>query len=131
MAIASRRRITNAKRHRTRSFIDDHRAAHGVEPNCKVLPIVPSTYRAHAGTRRDLEKSSARAKRDTVLREKIRRVFDDNFQVYGVRKVWRQLPREGENVARCTVERLMRAMGLQGIMRGKPVRTTSALRRPA
>ena len=67
---------------------------------------------------------SARARRDAVLREKIRRVFDDNFQVYGVRKVWRQLLREGESVARCTVERLMRAMGLQGVVRGKPVRTT-------
>ncbi len=65
-----------------------------------------------------------RARRDAVLREKIRRVFDDNFQVYGVRKVWRQLLREGESVARCTVERLMRAMGLQGVVRGKPVRTT-------
>ena len=77
-----------------------------------------------AGTRRDPAKGSARARRDAVLREKIRRVFDDNFQVYGVRKVWRQLLREGESVARCTVERLMRAMGLQGVVRGKPVRTT-------
>ena len=106
------------------AFIDDHREAHGVEPICEVLPIAPSTYRAHAATRRDPAKGSARARRDAVLREKIRRVFDDNFQVYGVRKVWRQLLREGESVARCTVERLMRAMGLQGVVRGKPVRTT-------
>jgi transposase InsO family protein len=106
------------------AFIDDHRQTHGVEPICKVLPIAPSTYRAYAAARRDPEKSSARAKRDAVLREKIRRVFDDNFQVYGARKVWRQLLREGENVARCTVERLMRVMGLQGVMRGKPVKTT-------
>ena len=106
------------------AFIDDHREAHGVEPICEVLPIAPSTYRAHAATRRDSAKGSARARRDAVLREKIRRVFDDNFQVYGVRKVWRQLLREGESVARCTVERLMRAMGLQGVVRGKPVRTT-------
>ena len=106
------------------AFIDDHREAHGVEPICEVLPIAPSTYRAHAATRRDPATGSARARRDAVLREKIRRVFDDNFQVYGVRKVWRQLLREGESVARCTVERLMRAMGLQGVVRGKPVRTT-------
>jgi putative transposase len=106
------------------AFVDDHREAHGVEPICKVLPIAPSTYRAHAATRRDPAKGSARARRDAVLREKIRRVFDENFQVYGVRKVWRQLLREGENVARCTVERLMRAMGLQGVVRGKPIRTT-------
>ena len=83
------------------AFIDDHREAHGVEPICEVLPIAPSTYRAHAATRRDPAKGSARARRDAVLREKIRRVFDDNFQVYGVRKVWRQLLREGESVARC------------------------------
>ena len=76
------------------AFIDDHREAHGVEPICEVLPIAPSTYRAHTATRRDPAKGSARARRDAVLREKIRRVFDDNFQVYGVRKVWRQLLRE-------------------------------------
>ena len=69
-------------------------------------------------------KGSARARRDAALREKIRRVFDENFQVYGVRKVWRQMSREGENVARCTVARLMRAMGLQGVVRGKSVKTT-------
>ena len=106
------------------AFIDEQRETHGVEPICKVLPIAPSTYRAHVATRRDPEKSSARAKRDGVLREKIRRVFDDNFQVYGARKVWRQLGREGESVARCTIERLMRAMGLRGAVRGKPVKTT-------
>ena len=106
------------------AFIDDHREAHGVEPICEVLPIAPSTYRAHAATRRDPAKGSARARRDAVLREKIRRVFDDNFQVYGVRKVWLQLNREGVEVDRCTVARLMRSMGLRGVMRGKPVRTT-------
>jgi putative transposase len=106
------------------AFIDTHRDVHGVEPICKVLPIAPSTYRAHAATRRDPAKGSARARRDAVLREKIQRVFDENFSVYGARKVWRQLTREGENVARCTVERLMRAMGLQGVVRGKPVKTT-------
>jgi putative transposase len=106
------------------AFIDDHRASHGVEPICKVLPIAPSTYRAHAAAQRDPEKSSARAKRDALLRDKIQRVFDENFAVYGTRKVWRQLKREGENVARCTVERLMRRMGLQGVVRGKPAKTT-------
>lgn len=106
------------------AFIDDHRAAHGVEPICKVLPIAPSTYRAHAATRHDPAKDSAKAKRDAALREKIRRVYDDNFQVYGVRKMWRQMNREGENVARCTVARLMRAMGLKGAVRGKPMKTT-------
>ena len=105
------------------AFIDDHRDVHGVEPICEVLPIAPSTYRAHAA-RRDPERGSARAKRDAGLREKIRRVYDENFQVYGARKIWRQLNREGESVARCTVERLMRGMGLQGAVRGKPVKTT-------
>jgi transposase InsO family protein len=99
-------------------------SAHGVEPICKVLPIAPSTYWAHAATRRDPAKGSAKARRDAVLRAKIQRVFDENFSVYGARKVWRQLKREGEKVVRCTVERLMRAMGLQGVVRGKPVRTT-------
>ena len=106
------------------AFIDDHRDVHGVEPICEVLPIAPSTYRAHAAAWRDPEKSSAKAKRDAELREKIRRVYDENFQVYGARKIWRQLNREGESVARCTVERLMRGMGLQGAVRGKPVKTT-------
>ena len=106
------------------AFIDAHREAHGVEPICKVLPIAPSTYRAHAAQRRDPLKSSARARRDGGLREKIQRAFDANFKVYGVRKVWRQMRREGENVARCTVERLMREMGLRGAVRGRPVKTT-------
>jgi len=95
-----------------------------VEPICKVLPIAPSTYRAHAAGRRDPSKLSSRAKRDAELCEKIRRVFAENFSVYGARKIWRQLQRDGENVARCTVERLMRSMGLQGVIRGKGVRTT-------
>jgi transposase InsO family protein len=106
------------------AFIDDHREAHGVEPICRVLPIAPSTYHAHAAGRRDPAKLSARARRDVCLREEIQHVFDENFGVYGARKVWRQLIRQGETVARCTVERLMRAMGLQGVVRGKPLRTT-------
>ena len=106
------------------AFIDDHCEAHGVEPICKVLPIAPSTYHAHVARRAEPAKRSARAKRDAALKPEVRRVFDDNFRVYGVRKVWRQLRRENHDVARCTVERLMRDMGLQGAIRGKPVRTT-------
>src|SRR5262249_33112568 len=106
------------------AFIDDQREAHGVEPICKVLPIAPSTYHAHVARRAHPAKRSARAKRDAALKPEVRRVFDDNFQVYGVRKVWRQLRRENHDVARRTVERLMRDMGLQGAIRGKPVRTT-------
>ena len=106
------------------AFIDDHRAAYGVEPICKVLPIAPSTYHAHVARRIDPGKQPARARRDAALRIEVRRVFEANFRVYGVRKVWRQLRREGFDVARCTVARLMRAMGLAGVIRGKPVRTT-------
>ena len=106
------------------AFIEDHRAVHGVEPICKVLPIAPSTYYLHAAQRRDPLRLSARARRDVALRIEVRRVFDANFRVYGVRKVWRQLRREGFEVARCTVARLMRTMGLAGVIRGKPVRTT-------
>ena len=106
------------------AFIDDHRGAYGVEPICKVLPIAPSTYHADAARRRNAGKLSRRAKRDLALKPEIARVFAENFEVYGVRKVWRQLGRQGISVARCTVERLMRSMGLQGVVRGKPVRTT-------
>jgi putative transposase len=106
------------------AFIDDHRGAHGVEPICKVLPIAPSTYHAHVAKRRDPAKLSARARQDAALKIEVRRVFNQNFSVYGVRKVWRQLKREGFDVARCTVSRLMRDMGLRGVTRGKSVRTT-------
>jgi len=106
------------------AFIDDHRGAHGVEPICRVLRIAPSTYHAHAARRADPAKASARARRDAALRLEIRRVFDANFGVYGVRKVWRQLRREGAPVARCTVARLMRRMALRGVVRGKETRTT-------
>jgi putative transposase len=106
------------------AFIDDHRGAHGVEPICKVLPIAPSTYHDHVAKRADPEKLSARAKRDLALKPEIERVFAENFEVYGARKVWRQLNREDVTVARCTVERLMAGLGLRGVIRGKPVRTT-------
>ncbi|WP_207382332.1 IS3 family transposase [Nitrobacter sp. Nb-311A] len=108
------------------AFIDDHRTAHGVEPICKVLPIAPSTYHAHVARRRDPARLSARAKQDAALKIEVRRVFDRNFRVYGVRKVWRQLKREGFDVARCTVSRLMRTMGLQGVIRGKSISDKAA-----
>lgn len=106
------------------AFIDDHRGAYGVEPICKVLPIAPSTYHAQAARRVDPSLLPARAQRDASLMPQIARVFEENFEVYGVRKVWRQLRREGQDVARCTVERLMQTMGLQGVIRGRPVKTT-------
>jgi putative transposase len=106
------------------AFIDDHRGAYGVEPICRVLPIAPSSYHDHVAKRADPEKLSARAKRDMALRSEIERVFAENFEVYGARKVWRQMLREGFTVARCTIARLMSDLGLQGVIRGKPVRTT-------
>jgi putative transposase len=106
------------------AFIDEHRVADGVEPICKLLPIAPSTYHRHAARRTDPGRLPARARRDTALMVEIRRVFEENFRVYGVRKVWRQLAREGIVAARCTIARLMRTMGLQGAVRGRKVRTT-------
>ena len=106
------------------AFINEHRAIHGVEPICRVLPIAPSTYHAHAARRADPGKLPARAQRDITLKTEIRRAYEENFRVYGVRKVWRQLLREGIAVARCTVARLMRTMGLRGVVRGKTIRTT-------
>ena len=106
------------------AFIDDNRSTHGVEPICRVLPIAPSTYHERVAQRRDPSRLSARAQRDQMLKPEITRVFAENFAVYGVRKVWRQMQREGFGIARCTIERLMRDMGLAGVIRGKPVRTT-------
>ena len=106
------------------TFIDDNRGIHGVEPICNVLPIAPSTYHKHVAQRQDPSRLSARAKRDLALKPEVARVFAENFAVYGVRKVWRQMQREGHGIARCTVERLMRELGLAGVIRGKPVRTT-------
>jgi putative transposase len=96
----------------------------GSSRSARVLPIAPSTYHAHIAKRADPARLSARASRDAELKIEVRRVFQENFGVYGVRKVWRQLRREGQSVARCSVERLMQTMGLQGVIRGKPVRTT-------
>ena len=108
------------------AFIDDHRAGYGVEPICRVLPIAPSPYHAHAAQRAGPDRLSRRARRDVALQAGIRRVFADNVRVHGVRKVWRQLRREGVEVARCTVARPMQRLGLRGAVRGRPVRTTIA-----
>ena len=107
-----------------KAFIDEHRDVYGVEPICKVLPIAPSTYYAHAARQADPQQRSTRARRDDALSREIERVWNENRQVYGVRKVWRQLRREGFDVARCTVQRLMKRLGLRGVIRGKAVRTT-------
>jgi len=106
------------------AFIDGHRGAYGVEPICRVLKIAPSTYHAHEARRRRPDTAPPRVRRDAALRVEVRRVFNENFKVYGVRKVWRQLVREGKDVARCTVGRLMKREGLQGVIRGRRARTT-------
>jgi len=106
------------------AFIDQFRSAYGVEPICRQLPIAPSTYYAHIHRRKHPEAVAPRVHRDARLMLEIRRVFDENFGVYGVRKVWRQLKREGRDVARCTVARLMKKMALQGVIRGRRARTT-------
>ena len=116
------------------SFIDEHRDQYGVEPICAVLPIAPSTYYAHKAGEADRARLAPRVRRDVELKSEIRRVWEENFQVYGARKVWRQLNRERIAVARCTVERLMRRLGLQGVVRGRSCRTTvgdAAADRPA
>jgi putative transposase len=107
-------------------FIEEHRGEHGVEPICEVLPIAPATYYAHRARRADPSKRPARAKRDEALRPEIRRAWTGSYGgVYGAFKVWRQLGREGVTVARCTVERLMREMGLRGAVRGRAFKITT------
>ena len=96
------------------SFIDEHRAEHGVEPICAQLPIAPSTYYESKAREADPSRLPPRARRDIELSGQIQRVYDENFLVYGAYKVWRQLNREQITVARCTVERLMRSLGLKG-----------------
>ena len=108
------------------AFIDAHRAEHGVEPICEQLPIAPSTYYEHKARQADPECLPPRLQHDRALIPEIRRVHEENFAVYGARKVWRQLRREAFVVARCTVERLMRVLGLQGVVRGRKCRTTIA-----
>jgi putative transposase len=107
------------------AFIDDHRKTYGVEPICRVLPIAPSTYFRVKAERRDPTKRSARTQRDAVLRAIIRRIWTEHHQVYGPRKVWRQMGRENLRAARCRVRRLMREMGLAGAVRGRAWRTTT------
>jgi len=113
------------------AFIDEHRDAYGVEPICEVLPIAPSTYYAHRARAADPEKQPARAKRDDKLRPEIQRVWNDNHAVYGAEKVWRQLTREHIATARCTVERLMRNMGLRGAVRGRAFKVTTTVDKSA
>tara|TARA_R110002049_G_scaffold307317_1_gene507396 strand:+ start:455 stop:1330 length:876 start_codon:yes stop_codon:yes gene_type:complete len=105
-------------------FIEDHRADHGVEPICRVLPIAPATFYDHLAKRADPSRLSDRAKRDEDLKPEIERVFEENLSVYGVRKVWHQMRREGFDIARCTVARLMKDLGLEGVVRGKKPKTT-------
>ncbi|HBB4038134.1 TPA: IS3 family transposase, partial [Escherichia coli] len=105
-------------------LLDKLREQYGVGPVCSELHIAPSTYYHCQQQRHHPDKRSARAQRDDWLKKEIQRVYDENHQVYGVRKVWRQLLREGIRVARCTVARLMAVMGLTGVLRGKKVRTT-------
>lgn len=106
------------------AFIDEHRADHGVESICKVLPIAPSTYHRHKELERHPERRCNRAKRDEALSKEIQRVWDANHCVYGAHKVWKQLNRESIPTARCTVERLMGKLGLEGVRRGKRCVTT-------
>ncbi len=117
------------------TFIDDHRTLYGVEPICRVLPMAPSTYYEQKARPADPSRLPARVRRDTVLCNEIERVWNEHFQVYGARKVGRQLLREGHSVARCTIERLMRQMGLEGVRRGPRFKVTTvvdeAIQRPA
>ena len=106
-------------------FIEAQRAVYGVEPICAVLPIAPATYYEHRARRLDPNRRCGRAKRDEQLCFAIERVWKENFSVYGAEKVWRQLRREQLDVARCTVERLMRTMGLCGAVRGRAFRVTT------
>jgi putative transposase len=105
-------------------FIDDYRDVYGVEPICQQLPIATSTYYEHKACQACPERLSDRARRDAELKRRIEAIWEDNFRVYGARKIWRQLQRDGVDVARCTVERLMREMGIQGVSRGARRQTT-------
>ncbi len=106
------------------NFIDQHRDVQGVEPICKELPIAPSTYYDFKDQASHPEKRSLRSRSDDYFETEITRVYNENYQVYGARKVWRTLQREGYSIARCTVERLMQRLKLQGAIRGKVKRTT-------
>ncbi len=105
-------------------FIDQEKRLYGVEPICEVLPIAPSTYYRHKQLIKNPQLRSARSKQDDILMAQISRVWHENRCVYGVRKVWKQLLREGVTVARCTVARLMKILGIKGVIRGKACKTT-------
>lgn len=107
------------------NFIDDYRSVFGVEPICRVLEVAPSTFYAFKAAERDPNLVSDRCRQDRVDRVAIKQVFDASRGRYGARKIWHQLRREGRSIARCTVERLMKIMGLQGVVRGKKVITTN------
>ena len=106
------------------SFIDDHREELGIEPICRELAVAPSSYHEHAARLVDPQRRPARGRRDDEIKAQITRVHAASFGLYGTRKVWHQLRREGTKVAKCTIERLMRAMGLAGVRRGKKMITT-------
>jgi transposase InsO family protein len=106
------------------SFINDHREVYGIEPICAEIPIAPSTYYEQKAREVNPDRRPARAKRDAELEVDIRRVWEENFRVYGARKVWRQLNREQIPIAKCTTERLMRKLGIRGVVRGKGYKTT-------
>jgi putative transposase len=107
------------------TFIDQHRATYGVEPICRVVPIAPSTYFRWKAAQADPTKRSARAVRDAVLKAIIQRIWREHDQAYGAHKVWKQMGREGLREARCRVRRLMRALGLRGVVRGRAWTTTT------
>ena len=111
-------------------LIDEHREQYGVEPMCAVLPMAPSTYFRHKTLQAHPEQRSVRVRHDEALRAAIQRIWDANYQVYGPRKVWKALRREGCRVARCTVERLMRVLGLRGAVRGRAWITTTTPETP-
>ena len=106
-------------------FVDANRGEYGVESICAELPMAPSTYYEHRMREREPDRRPARARSDEELRSHVRRVWEENCEVYGARKVWRQLKREGLEAARCTVERLMRDMGLRGAVRGRAFKVTT------
>jgi putative transposase len=116
------------------AFLDAHREEYGVEPICTELPIAPSTYYEHKVREKDARRLPPRVRRERWLSGEAKRVWEENFQVYGAHKVWKQLKRERLPAARCTVERLMRQMGLRGAVRGRTFKTTVAMQttgRPA
>ena len=113
------------------AFIEDHKVAHGVEPICRVLPIAPSTFYAHAAVARDADLASDRAKKDALVKAKIKEAFNNSGKRYGARKIWHELRRNKYDIARCTVERLMKAMGIQGVVRvQKPITTNPDTSQP-